>query len=159
MFVTVMSLNLCVPLLHLLPEPKSNHPLSQPPTTSSSSNSRPIPTKLQSNPTTISPNQRRTIIAGSTAGFVILFLLLGSVLYHRRRKNEKFEFLDALAAPTQNEHSRAMLLAGEDMDGFGSQLRGGDESFKMGYVRGGSAGRDRIGIYRAHLQLHAGTRV
>jgi hypothetical protein len=33
-----------------------------------------------------------------------------------------------------------MFLAGEDMDDFGSRLRGGDESFKMGHVRGGSAG-------------------
>jgi hypothetical protein len=36
-------------------------------------------------------------------------LLLGGVFNHRRRKNKKFEFLDALAAPTQKEHSRAML--------------------------------------------------
>ena len=33
-----------------------------------------------------------------------------------------------------------MLLAGEDMDDFGSRLRGGDESFKIGHVRGRSAG-------------------
>ena len=33
---------------------------------------------------------------------------------------------------------RAMLLAEEDMDDFGSMLRGGDESFKMGHIRGGS---------------------
>jgi hypothetical protein len=29
-----------------------------------------------------------------------------------------------------------MLLAGEDMDDFRSRLRGGNESFKMGHVRG-----------------------
>ena len=42
-----------------------------------------------------------------------------------------------------------MLLAGEDMDDFESRLRGGgggDESFKMGHVRGGSAGGS--GSYR-----------
>jgi hypothetical protein len=43
-------------------------------------------------------------------------------------------------APTQKEHSRAMLLAGENMNDFGSRLRGGDESFKIGHVRGRSAG-------------------
>jgi hypothetical protein len=39
-----------------------------------------------------------------------------------------------------------MLLAGEDKDDFGSRLRGGDESFKMGHARGGSAGG--LGSYR-----------
>jgi hypothetical protein len=33
-----------------------------------------------------------------------------------------------------------MLLAGEDMDDFGSRLRGWDESFKIGHVHGRSAG-------------------
>jgi hypothetical protein len=51
-----------------------------------------------------------------------------------------------LAAPTQKEHSRAMLLAGEDMDDFGSRSRGGSESFKTEHVRGGSAGGS--GSYR-----------
>jgi hypothetical protein len=46
----------------------------------------------------------------------------------------------------EKEHSRAMLLAGEDMDDFGSKLRGGDESFKIGHVRGQSAGGS--GLYR-----------
>ena len=32
------------------------------------------------------------------------------------------------------------MLAREDMDDLGSRLRGGDESFKMRHVRGGSAG-------------------
>jgi hypothetical protein len=39
-----------------------------------------------------------------------------------------------------------MLLAGEDMDDFGCRLRGGDESFKIGHVRGRSAGGS--GLYR-----------
>jgi len=39
-----------------------------------------------------------------------------------------------------------MLIAGEDMDDFGSRLRSGNESFKMGHVRGGSAGGS--GLYR-----------
>ena len=39
-----------------------------------------------------------------------------------------------------------MLIAGEDMDDFGSRLRSGNESFKMGHVRGGSAGGS--GSYR-----------
>ena len=33
-----------------------------------------------------------------------------------------------------------MLSTGEDMDDFGSRLRGGDESFKIGHVRGQLAG-------------------
>jgi hypothetical protein len=138
------------PLLHLLPNPKSNRPPNQPSTTFSSSNCHPIPTKLQSNPTTISTNQRRTIIAGSAVGFVALLLLLSGVFYHRRRENKnKVEFLDALAAPMQKEHSRAMLLAGDD---FRSRLRDGDESFKMGHVRGGRwVGQDRIGTCRTRF--------
>lgn len=40
---------------------------------------------------------------------------------------------------------RTMLLTGEDINDFGSRLRGGDESFKMGHVRSGSAGRS--GLY------------
>jgi hypothetical protein len=41
---------------------------------------------------------------------------------------------------TWKEYSRTILLAGEDVDGFGSRLRGADKSLKMEHVRGGSAG-------------------
>jgi hypothetical protein len=150
MSVTVMSLHSVRILFSIYSQ---NHNLTNPPT----SYPQPPPNKTPINPTTISTNQRRALIAGSAAGFVVL-LLLGGVFYHRRRKNKKFEFLDALAAPTQKEHSRAILLAGEDMDDFGSRLRGEDESFKTGHVRGGSAGGSGIGICRTRLQLHPGTR-
>jgi hypothetical protein len=43
-------------------------------------------------------------------------------------------------ASMQKEHLKAMSLTGKDMDDFGSRLRGGNESFKMGHVHGGSAG-------------------
>jgi hypothetical protein len=150
MSVTVMSLQSVRILFSIYSQ---NHNPTNPPT----SYPQPPPNKTPINPTTISTNQRRAIIAGSAAGFVVLLLLLDGVFYHRRHKNKKFEFLDALAAPTQ-EDSRAMLLAGEDMDDFGSRLRGEDESFKTGHVRGGSADGSGMGICRTRLQLHPGTR-
>ncbi|KAF7982677.1 hypothetical protein HWV62_27158 [Athelia sp. TMB] len=69
----------------------------------------------------ITTSQKRAIIAGSAGGFVFaLLLILGAVFWYRRRKKSQYEFLDALAAPTQRQHSRAMLLAGEDMDDDGA---------------------------------------
>jgi hypothetical protein len=109
--ITVMLLNLWVPPSSYTPKTKSNQPpLNQPSTISSSSNSCQIPIKprLQLLKTTI--NQCCPIIAGSAVGFVVLLLLLISIFYHHRHKNKK----------------------------FGSMLKGGDESFKMGHVCGGS---------------------
>ena len=121
MSVTVMLLNLCVPPSSYTPKTKSNQPpLNQPSTISSSSNSRQIPMKPRLRLLKPTTNQRRPIIAGSAVGFVVLLLLLIGVFYHRRRKNKK----------------------------FGCMLRGGDESFKMGHVRGRLVGQDRIEICR-----------
>jgi hypothetical protein len=118
--------------------------LTHPQTTTSTSSA--LPTRLQQSPLQIA-SQRRAIIAGSASGFVILvLLLLGGVFWYKRRKNRKFEFLDALAEPVQREHSRAMLLAGEDMDmadpfaGPGVGGGGGGSGIVSG-GGGGGAGR------------------
>lgn len=58
-----------------------------------------------------------------------MILLISGIFIYRKKKKNRFEFLSALSAPTQKEHSRAMLLAGEDMDMD-------DNSFGMGGVRG-----------------------
>lgn len=97
------------------------------------------------------------MIAGSAAGFVLAcLLLLGAVFFYRRRKKSQYEFLDALAAPTQRIHSRATLLAGEDMDDDAHAHRstpsgagGGGESIGMGSLpRGASLGRGSPALMR-----------
>ncbi|KZP18213.1 hypothetical protein FIBSPDRAFT_1046278 [Athelia psychrophila] len=79
--------------------------------------------------------EKRAIIAGSAGGFVfVLMSVLGAVFWYRKRQ---YEFLDALAAPTQRVHLRTMLFAGEDLDEDDGMPRplsgggGGGESIRM----------------------------
>lgn len=65
----------------------------------------------------------------SAAFLFLLSLLLATVFIYRRRRKNRYDFLDALTAPVQKEHSRACLLAGEDMDEVAATASPGIGSF------------------------------
>ncbi|KAF8835810.1 hypothetical protein BDN67DRAFT_388753 [Paxillus ammoniavirescens] len=81
-----------------------------------------IPTTIPS-PQNTSSNRTLTI-AGSAAGAAALLIAILSIAFCARRKHfKRLKFLDAITSRRKQAHSRATLLAGEDLDDVGLAQR------------------------------------
>ncbi|KAF9218648.1 hypothetical protein BS17DRAFT_811579 [Gyrodon lividus] len=83
-----------------------------------------IPTTIPQLPHNTTSSNRTAIIAGSAAGAAVFIILILSVAFCARRNHfKRLRFLDAITSRRKQAHSRAMLLAGEDLEDVGLAQR------------------------------------